>query len=59
MARLDRRELTRVRGEQIGFVFQSFMLLSKLSALENVEIPMMYQGVGRGNEDDGRRECLK
>ena len=46
MARLDRRELTRVRGEQIGFVFQSFMLLSKLSALENVEIPMMYQGVG-------------
>jgi putative ABC transport system ATP-binding protein len=39
-------DLARVRNEQIGFVFQSFELLPKLSALKNVELPLIYSKVG-------------
>ena len=45
VAKLSRAQLADVRGRMIGFVFQSFNLLSRTSALENVEMPLMYQGV--------------
>jgi putative ABC transport system ATP-binding protein len=45
VARLSRPELADVRGKMIGFVFQSFNLLSRTTALENVEMPLMYQGI--------------
>jgi putative ABC transport system ATP-binding protein len=45
VARLTRTQLADVRGRMIGFVFQSFNLLSRTSALENVEMPLMYQGI--------------
>jgi putative ABC transport system ATP-binding protein len=45
VARLSRAQLAEVRGRMIGFVFQSFNLLSRTSALENVEMPLMYQGI--------------
>ena len=45
VSRLSRADLADVRGKMIGFVFQSFNLLSRTSALENVEMPLMYQGV--------------
>ena len=45
VARLSRDALARVRGKLIGFVFQGFNLLARTSALENVELPMLYQGI--------------
>ena len=45
VARLSRTQLADVRGRMIGFVFQSFNLLSRTTALENVEMPLMYQGI--------------
>lgn len=44
---LDDAELSRIRNKEIGFVFQTFNLISKTDAIKNVEMPMMYAGVPR------------
>jgi putative ABC transport system ATP-binding protein len=59
VARLSRTELADVRGRMIGFVFQSFNLLSRTSALENVEMPLMYQGVPGKERHKRALEALK
>ena len=47
VAGIDPDGLAKLRGEEIGFVFQSFNLLPRLSVAENVELPLSYRGVGR------------
>jgi putative ABC transport system ATP-binding protein len=45
IADLDDGQLSRIRGKEIGFIFQSFNLVSRLTALKNVELPMIFQGL--------------
>jgi putative ABC transport system ATP-binding protein len=54
VANLDEAELTQVRRHQIGFVFQFFHLISRLTALENVELPMIFAGIPR---DERRKKA--
>jgi putative ABC transport system ATP-binding protein len=56
VAGLDRDQLADVRNRRVGFVFQNFNLLPQLTALENVEMPLMFGGVGRRER---RRRALE
>lgn len=52
-------ELARVRNRKIGFVFQSFNLIPKLSAEENVELPLIYQGIKRSERAERVKTALQ
>ena len=58
MARLSASALAQVRNVTLGFVFQNFNLLARTSALENVELPLMYGGVRTRDRRDRARASL-
>ncbi|WP_352416605.1 ABC transporter ATP-binding protein [Oscillibacter ruminantium] len=55
VGKMDKDELSEVRNELLGFIFQQYNLLPKLTLLENVEVPLMYAGMSRSE----RRERAK
>ena len=55
---LTENELATVRNREIGFIFQSFNLIARMSALANVELPLVYGGVGRGERRKRALEAL-
>ena len=58
VAGLSDDELARVRNRTIGFVFQSFNLLPRTTALENVAMPLLYAGIGRSERLERARDAL-
>ncbi|MGQ7278290.1 ABC transporter ATP-binding protein [Brevibacillus thermoruber] len=58
VSKLTDKQLAQVRNQKIGFVFQSFNLLARSTALHNVELPMMYAGVGRAERRKRALEAL-
>ena len=59
VSQLTKKDLARVRSHKIGFVFQQFNLLSRTSALENVELPTIYAGVPTQEREKRARAALE
>lgn len=59
VANLSEDVLAKIRNKKIGFVFQNFNLLSRISALENVALPLVYAGVSKAERINRAQELLK
>ena len=58
ITKYSQRQLARLRGEHIGFIFQGFNLLNRLDAIENVELPLIYQKIGIRERRARAKEAL-
>jgi putative ABC transport system ATP-binding protein len=56
---LDENELARYRREEIGFIFQSYNLIPTLTALQNVELPLMFAGISKQNRIVKAKDALR
>lgn len=59
ISKMSDNRLAKIRNEKIGFIFQNFNLLPKLTAIENVEIPLMYKGVSSKKSKELGYKLLK
>ena len=59
VSKLSDNALAEIRNQKIGFVFQGFNLIQKLTALENVELPLIYRGIGSKERHKRCREVLE
>ncbi len=59
VSKMDRDALAQIRNKKIGFVFQGFNLLSRTTALENVEVPMLYNNTPPRERRNKARQALK
>ncbi|MCZ2442284.1 MAG: ABC transporter ATP-binding protein [Flavobacteriales bacterium] len=59
VSKMDDDSLAEIRNKEIGFVFQQFNLLPRLTALENVALPLIYAGVGKNERKDKAMEVLE
>lgn len=55
---LKDNQLSEIRNQEIGFIFQGFNLIANLTALENVELPLIYRGIGRSQRHKLAKEAL-